>query len=325
MEIKVQSTELKPYVFNEEELKQKLVDYLDKYQKLVFTEETVKDAKNARAELNKLSKGITSKVTEIKKHHLIPFTEFKGKTDGLLELIAEPLAEIDKQIKAFEIKQKEEKNQLILDYWNNLDLVEKLGEDLAHKLELKQVFDDKWLNATVSMKKIKEAINTFVDKVDADCSVINDLDTPFTLVLFNIYFKTFNLTDVMTQNNTLIQEKKEADEKEAKRKAEQEAREAKAKEEAEAKAKREAEEAEKQAKIKEDLAKQQAEIQNDCLTKEEAIEVHGDVEPAPETDEPREIVYKMLITKAQELIISQHLDELGVILDKNEIPYFTNK
>lgn len=75
---------------------------LEKYQNLTFTADTVKEAKETKAGLNKFKEAIESRRKEIKKLCLKPYDEFENKVKELTKLIDEPINTINSQIQTFE-------------------------------------------------------------------------------------------------------------------------------------------------------------------------------------------------------------------------------
>lgn len=168
MELKVQEMQqLQPIDFNFEELKKELALQLDKYKKITYTEETMKEAKEDRAKLNKLSKAINNKKIEIHNEFEKPYTEFERKIKIILGMIDEPLQLIDKQVKDFENKQKEEKRQEIEQYFN-----EKIG-DYKGLINFEQIFIDRWLNTTYKMATIQTDIDHIFSKTKSDLTVLD--------------------------------------------------------------------------------------------------------------------------------------------------------
>lgn len=168
MELKVQEMqELKPINFNFEELKKELSLQLDKYKKITYTEETMKEAKEDRSKLNKLSKAINDRKIEIHKEFEKPYTEFEKKIKIILEMINEPLQLIDSQVKEYENKQKEQKKQEIEQYFN-----EKIG-DYKNLINFEQIFIDRWLNTTYKMTTIQTEIDHIFAKTKSDLTVLD--------------------------------------------------------------------------------------------------------------------------------------------------------
>lgn len=168
LELKVQEMqELKPIDFNFEELKKELATQLEKYQNVVYTEETMKMATEDRAKLNKLSKAINDRKIEIHKEWDKPYSEFESKIKTILDMINEPLKLIDKQVKDFEQKQKDEKREEIEQFFN-----ERVG-DFADLIKLDNIFNEKWLNKTYKMSTIQTDIEHVFAKTTSDLTVID--------------------------------------------------------------------------------------------------------------------------------------------------------
>ena len=97
--------------FNFEELKGQLTQRLEHYNNLVVTEDAIKDAKDDRANLRKLSTALGIRRKEVVDQWDAPLTTFKNQVKELQELIDQPVASIDKQIKAFEESEKAKKRK----------------------------------------------------------------------------------------------------------------------------------------------------------------------------------------------------------------------
>ena len=98
--------------FNYEELKEGLINGLAKYDNIVYTEDTIKQAKEDRAKLNNLAKSLNSGKVNIKNEFMVPYTEFEGKIKELIGIVDERSSKIDAQVKAFEEKEKEKKDKI---------------------------------------------------------------------------------------------------------------------------------------------------------------------------------------------------------------------
>lgn len=203
MELQVSEIqELKPIDFNYLELKENLSEKLEIYKNAVYTEETIKEAKGDRAKLNKLSKAINDKKIEIKKQVLKPYEDFENKTKELISMIAEATNNIDTQIKSFEDKQKNEKLQNIVAFFENN------SEELKEMLNFDKIYNPKWLNSTYKISDIEEDIKHVIVKSRQDLEVIKSLNTEFEDILIDFYFKTLNLTETMGEKTRLEEQKK---------------------------------------------------------------------------------------------------------------------
>lgn len=190
---------IKTIDFNFDELKQELTTGLEKYKGLTFTEETVKDAKETRAKLNKFKEAIETKRKDIKNLCLEPYNNFEVKVKELTTLINEPINEIDKQLKAFEDKRIEEKKKAIAEFYNkNIGNLEKV-------LPLEKISNPKWNNATYKIGNIEKEILEKISEVNGNIKVIDDLklDEKIALSVKDKYLTTLSLGLAMAEKARL--------------------------------------------------------------------------------------------------------------------------
>lgn len=214
MELKIYSPTEDQFItdikFNHEEIKQELAVRLEKYRGLVYTEDTIKEAKTDRANLNKFKDAIETRRKEIKKACLKPYEDFESKVKEIVAMIDEPIKAIDDQVKNFEQIKKDEKLSAIKQFF--LDKV----DDLEKLVSFEKVYNAKWLNVTYKETDIHKEITELLDRVRSDLEALNALDTPNLMQLKDFYLKDFDLT-------ATLQEKKRLEEQAA-RIAEHEAR-----------------------------------------------------------------------------------------------------
>lgn len=166
---------LKPYnlpdkiSFNFEELKQELTEKVSLYETLVYTDEQIQDAKKDKANLNKLKKALNDERIRLEKEYMIPFNEFKKEINEIINIIDKPVLLIDKQVKEYEEKQKQDKLEKIKDYFNSIEKPE------LHWLGLPAIYDQRWLNASVSMKSIQEEISSRLERIKNDLTTLQNL------------------------------------------------------------------------------------------------------------------------------------------------------
>ena len=79
--------------FNFDQLKEEISVQLKRYTNMVVTEETIKLAKEDKAELNKLMKALDTRRKEVKKECMEPYEAFASKVKELTDLIADSMAE----------------------------------------------------------------------------------------------------------------------------------------------------------------------------------------------------------------------------------------
>lgn len=153
--------------FNFDELKNELQLRTEQYANLVYTEDQIKEAKTDRATLRKLVDALETERKRQKKECLKPYEEFEAKVKELVALVNKPVALIDSQVKAYEEKQKEEKRLKITELFE--------GKKRPEWLLFENLFVETWLNASVSMKTIEEAIDKTLEMVANDLAIIAEM------------------------------------------------------------------------------------------------------------------------------------------------------
>lgn len=202
--------------WNKEELEAAVRHKIAAYQNVVYTEDNMKQAKVDRAELNKLTKAIEERRKMVKKIINEPYEVFEAELKEILALIQEPVGIIDRQVKAFEDQQKEEKKKNIRSAYDEV-----IG-DLGQVLPFEKVFDSRYLNQTYKLTTAQSDIKEKVEKVRTDLETIDSLESKYKLNAKDVYIKTLDLSKALAENKRLsdLEEKLEA---EKRRKAEEEA------------------------------------------------------------------------------------------------------
>ena len=242
--------------WNKAELEANVRSIVEAYQGLVYTEDTVSDAKNDRAALRKLLNEIEDRRKLVKKKCMEPYEAFESDLKDVTVLIKEQISIIDGQVKEYENSVKEEKKARLQGV-----NTEAIGE-LAEVLPFERVFEAQYLNVSFKESKAATEIQEKIQRVKSDLAAIDALDSKYKLNAKDVYVRTLDMSKAMAENARLIkfEEQMEADRK---RKAEEEER---RRAEAEARAK-EAEERRRQeaerivaerAEREEALAEQQA-------------------------------------------------------------------
>lgn len=209
--------------FNFEEIKAELATRTEQYKVAVYTDDQIKDAKKDKAQLNKLDKALNDERIRLQREYMQPFEAFKAKIDELRAIIKEPVALIDERVKDYEEGKKQEKNRQIIELWSGIEHDE--------QLTLEKIFDEKWLNASVSLASIEDTLKQAVETYKKDIETLEALPE-FSMEAVTVYRKTLDMRDALSEVSRLTEYKKRREEMEAKR-AEEEAR---LKAEAEAKA-----------------------------------------------------------------------------------------
>lgn len=258
--------------WNKAELEENVRSIVAAYQGLVYTEDTVSDAKNDRAALRKLLNEIEDRRKLVKKKCMEPYEVFESDLKDVTALIKEQISIIDGQVKEYENSVKEEKKARLQDVY-----AEAIGE-LAEVLPFERVFEAQYLNVSFKESKAATEIQEKVQRVKSDLAAIDALDSKYKLNAKDVYVRTLDMSKAMAENARLIkfEEQMEADRK---RKAEEEER---RRAEAEARAK-EAEERRRQEA--ERIAAERAEREKALVeqqTQEERASESGYDTPVPD-------------------------------------------
>lgn len=206
MELRVDEVQLPQEIrFNYSELKKELEKKVSMYANMVYSNDQIKGAKADRADLNRLKKALNDERIRREKEYMQPFNVFKAQIDEIIGIINKPVALIDKQIKEYEEQQRQEKKQKIAGYFFT-------GES-PEWLTLPMIWDEKWLNASVSMKSIQEAIDARIKAINSDLATLSELPE-FAFEAVETYKTTLDLNKSIAECHRLSEIQK--------RKAEQE-------------------------------------------------------------------------------------------------------
>jgi len=180
---------LKAVEFNYAELKTAIENSLEKYKGLTYDDSQVAEAKKDRSTLNKFKDSMENERKRVKKLCMRAYEEsFEPKVKELVALVAQPISEIDNQVKAFEDKKKAEKDaEIRLFYSEN-------AKDILMLVPYERAFSEKWLNVSTSMKAIQDEILAFVDRVKLDLSAIDSMKSDYKEQVKSCYIDTLDLS-----------------------------------------------------------------------------------------------------------------------------------
>ena len=207
MELKIERVEIPEKIeFNYEELKQELSGKVKMYETLVYTDDQIKSAKADRANLNRLKKALNDERIRREKEYMQPFNVFKAQINEIIGIIDKPVALIDKQIKEYEEQKRQEKKRKIEEFFTTYPHPE--------WLKLSQIWEEKWLNASVSLKRVQEEIDGHVDNIEQDVATLSDLPE-FSFEAIETYKTTLDLNKSIAEGHRLseIQKRKAEQEK----------------------------------------------------------------------------------------------------------------
>ena len=157
-----------------------------------FDEETLKDAKNERAEVNKFKDKVADFRKEITNKFNEPLEKFTTTAKETEKILKDTYDTINGQIKSYEDKQKKEKEEEVKNYFNELCEAESI--DFVN-------YEQANINVTLSatMKSLKEQAKRFVEKIVDDINLINS--TQFVDEIMIEYKKDLNVSRAITEVN----------------------------------------------------------------------------------------------------------------------------
>jgi len=133
------------------ELKEKVNGYAKKYDGLVATDESLKGAKSAKAELNKLIKAIDDKRKSVKRDYDEPYNDFKKDVDELQAILKETVEPIKESISKIENQQRDERKSKVEELIFNMAPAYGVDpNDIA--------IEDSWTNKTMTEAKLTKIL-----------------------------------------------------------------------------------------------------------------------------------------------------------------------
>ncbi len=180
-------------------IKAELQRHLDAYAGLVYTDDSIKEAKNDRATLNKVKKAIDEARKAYKAKCLAPYEAMEPQIKELLDLVEGQRTLIDDTVKDYENRQKEAKEQEVKKYYDRKAVA--LGayaEPLYAKL-----FDKKWINASTARAKYEEDVLVAINGAATDIDAIKAMNSPFVETLIGVYTDTMSMDQVKAKQAEL--------------------------------------------------------------------------------------------------------------------------
>ena len=211
--------------FNYNEVKSWVAEGVEKYSKyenMIMDADAVKVGKADRAELNKVKEALNKERIRQEKEYMKPFNQFKSQVNELITMIDEPVKLIDKAVKGYEAEQKAQKEAEIK------AIFEQEAAEAAAEIRLDAIWDAKWLNASVSLKKVQEAIHERIQQFNSDIETLQKLPE-FAFEAVETYKQTLDINKAISEGQRLAdiqRRKQEAEAEKARLKAEEEARKA---------------------------------------------------------------------------------------------------
>lgn len=200
MELKMQAFRLPDAPrFNFEELKDALIERTAMYETVVYSEDQIKTAKGDRANLNRLKKAINDERIRLEREYMEPFATFKAQVKELTDIIDASVLAVDKQVKAFEEKQRAEKLEQVKAYYAAAVLFD---EPASKLVPFEIIIEPRWMNASTPMQAVEKAIDEKVAKIAADLAVTRSLPA-YAFEAEQTYLNTLDLARAVSEAHRL--------------------------------------------------------------------------------------------------------------------------
>lgn len=175
------------------QVKETVIQRVQTATSLVCTDETVKEVKKARAELNSEFKQWEEKRKEVKTAVMTPYEKFEAVyKDCVSDTYKKADAELKAKIEGVEKELKQKKADEVKEYFN--EYLESAGIDFV-------TFEQANINVTISasMKSLKEQAKAFIDRIGDDLALIDTQEHKAEILVE--YKKTLNASAAVTSVN----------------------------------------------------------------------------------------------------------------------------
>lgn len=186
---------------NMAEIKEYALEMKRYYENLVFNEEQVKEAKDERANVNKVYKKVADYRKDTVDKFNKPLEKFIKTAKETESILKEASNCIDVQIKKYEEEEKQTKKKECEELFDNL-----VG-DLSELISFEKVFDNRWLNKTTKMTEVEQDIKNIIEKVNTGLQAIKELDSEFETELINTFLTDYDLSKAIMKNTQLKAQK----------------------------------------------------------------------------------------------------------------------
>ena len=189
----------------------------DFYKSIVFTEETMKDAKDEKANINKFKTTVSDYRKNISSELKKPIEEFETLAKDTEKILSETYTTINEQVSNYENGIKEEKKKKIINYFNEYKASLEIDFVEFEQANIK-------VNLNSTEKSLKEAAQSFLDKIKEDLDLIETQEYKEEILVE--YKSTLNVTTsikTVVNRKEAIKKEKERLEKEAEIKRQEEA------------------------------------------------------------------------------------------------------
>lgn len=187
---------------NAKQIRDLVVASLPRYDIANYSTDDIPKAKADKALLNKAAKTLNDKRIEFEREFMAPFGEFKEVVTETVKAIKEAVGKIDTVIKEDEDRAKSEKREAVE------HLAEECGlEELG--IHLNQIFNDKWLNKSTSLKSIEKEMHERIATITSDLETLKSFAEDYDVLVVR-YKENLNLQETVRYANQLKEQRESA-------------------------------------------------------------------------------------------------------------------
>lgn len=187
---------------NAKQIRDLVVATLPRYDIANYSTDDIPKAKADKALLNRAAKTLNDKRIEFEREFMAPFGEFKEVVTETVKAIKEAVGKIDTVIKEDEDRAKSEKREAIE------HLAEECGlEEVG--IRLNQIFNDKWLNKSTSLKSIEKDMRERIATITSDLETLKSFAEDYDVLVVR-YKENLNLQETVRYANQLKEQREAA-------------------------------------------------------------------------------------------------------------------
>lgn len=211
LELVVTEKTLGKLITNAQQIHDMVKESLPKYDVTNYNDDNIEQAKKDKAALNKAAKALNDKRIELEGEFNRPFLEFKAVISDTVILIKQCSSKIDEVVKDNDNKRIEKKNRDISTLYSSMQ----------SPVTLDKIFDQRWLNKTVTMHKVEEEINKKIADINTNLEYLKNLANDDESIYESLKAQFLVTLDLNQTLDYFNQVKKQREEAEAKKKADE--------------------------------------------------------------------------------------------------------
>ncbi|HAB49634.1 MAG TPA: hypothetical protein DCE17_04245 [Lactobacillus sp.] len=161
---------------NKDVLDQAIEAFISKYEGIVVTEETLKDAKDSKAKVNALKKALEDKRKEQKRIYNKPLNAFENEIKAYIQKLNNVYQSINDGVKFFEDKQRDERKenvQAMIKEVSEANAVDPATVELQNSWLLKSATKAKTMAEIVEAVQKQKRINKDIEMITEYCAKLN--------------------------------------------------------------------------------------------------------------------------------------------------------